>query len=68
MCASDINQMKIGENKEVLGFAFNVEKESKLITKTIAEYMGEHRHDDFALGNLEELYHQCQNSSQGDEG
>ena len=68
MCASDINQMKIGDNKEVLGFAFNVEKESKLITKTIAEYMGEHRHDDFALGNLEKMYHQSQKSSQVDEG
>ena len=61
MCASDTNQMKIGDNKEVLGFAFNVETESKLITKTVAEFMGEHRHDELVLGNLEELYRQSQN-------
>ena len=58
MCASDTNQMKIGDNKEVLGFVFSVEKESKLITKTVAEYMGEHRHDVLVMGNLEELYNQ----------
>ena len=68
MCASDTNQMKIGDNKEVLGFAFNVETESKLITKTVAEFMGEHRHDELVLGNLEELYRQSQNSAQVDEG
>lgn len=67
MCASDSNLMKIGDNKEVLGFAFTMEKESKLITKTIAEHMGERRHDEFVLGSIEELYNQSLDSTKVDE-
>lgn len=67
MCASDSNLMKIGDNKEVLGFAFTMEKKSKLITKTIAEHMGEHRHDEFVLGSIEELYNQSLSSTKADE-
>lgn len=67
MCASDYNQMKIGDNKEALGFAFVMDKKSKLITKTIAEYMGEHHHDEYVLGNLEELYSQSRESAPIDE-
>ena len=60
MCANDANHIRIGDNKEVVGFAFSMERESKLITKTISEYLGEHHNEEFTLGSLEELYHDSQ--------
>lgn len=49
----DASQRMVGEDKEAIGYAFSLEKESKLLLTTIKEYFKRNHQQDFPWANLE---------------
>lgn len=53
MAGSDTSQLMVGEDKEAIGYSFSLEKESKLLKNTIAEYFKRNHQQDFPWATLE---------------